>query len=251
MASKLSRLDNIQHMATNTFFSGQLPPALYERIEQHVAETGESKTQVIVNALSNYLNHPVIQITPVASDTINILAERFNALEDRITAVELSLNEVRGQNIKHPSVTGIEDIDNTTPDVLPEIEPVHQDNNSSTSITTQEVINQNTSDQSNIDLLQQEEKEDLPAFENLTSSEMAKATGLKQPQLDGHKRKLVMKYQKMGKNLQAKTILPAPEKIEVEPTIINDYPYNLYYLGQNDKGNNLWTALPVERKIYQ
>jgi hypothetical protein len=245
LLSKLSKLDNIQHMAANTFFSGQIPSDLHERIERHIAETGESKTQIIVNALSTYLDHPGSQTDPIVSNAIkSLLEEKFNVLEDRITALELSLNEIRSPNIKH--ITGIDDIDNTTSNMLPETEFVQQDDNTSVSTATSQA-------ESNVAFLQQqEENKKLPALESLTSSEMAKATGLKQPQLDVHKRKVAAKYQKMGKRLEAKKLLPSPEKIDsLEPIILHGYPYNLFYLGQNDKGNNLWTALPCDRTNHQ
>jgi len=50
LSTLFSKLDNIQHKATNPFFSGQIPD-LQTRINQHIAKTGESKNQIIINAL--------------------------------------------------------------------------------------------------------------------------------------------------------------------------------------------------------
>ena len=37
------------------FFSGRIPQELYDRLDQHVKESGEGKTQILINALSQYL----------------------------------------------------------------------------------------------------------------------------------------------------------------------------------------------------
>jgi len=60
----------------------------------------ESQEAVIINALSIYLNYPVSQSSSaLVSNAINsLIEERFNALEDRIAAVELSFNELSGQS---------------------------------------------------------------------------------------------------------------------------------------------------------
>lgn len=258
LSTLFSKLDNFQHKAANPFFSGQIPPDLQARINQHIAKTGESKHQIIINALSSYLNHPVSQSSPtlVSNAISSLIEERFNALENRIAAVELTCNEVCSQDTKHINTEndlGVYQIENTTPDVLSDLEFIQQENNSLLEHTdVLEVITQTDQNDQDIGSEQQEETtdtvEDTPTkLENLTSAEMAKETGLKQPQLDGYKRKVTIKFQKMGQPLPAKKLLISPEQIDtIESIIINGYPYDLFYLGQNDKGNNLWTALPCQ-----
>lgn len=258
LSTLLSKLDNIPHLAGNPFFSCQIPPDLQERIEHHIAKTGESKNQVLINALNTYLNQPR-QLSPAnVSPVINTLVEeKFNVLSARIATVELSLKEVRSGDTKHINrevhVIDINDIENTTPNVLSDSKVARQDKHNlvDNTVAPKEAIGQNDQNGDGIGSEQQSNTvrvEDTPAkFENLTSAEMAKQTGLKQPQIDGYKRKVTTKYQKMGHPLEAKKLLISPEKIEtIQPILINGYPYNLFYLGQNEKGNNLWTALPGE-----
>ena len=268
LSTLFSKLDNIQHKAANPFFSNQIPPDLQLRIEEHIAKTGESKNQIIINALRNYLNYPVSQSSPtlVSNAISSLIEERFNALENRIAAMELTWNEVGSQDTKHINTEdnlnglGVYEIENTTPDELSELKFIQQENNSllDHTVVLEEVITQTDQNDHDIGSEQQEETTDQAVehtptkLENLTSAEMAKETGLKQPQIDGYKRKVTIKYQKMGQPLPAKKLLVSPEKIEtIEPIIINGYPYDLFYLGQNDKGNNLWTALPCDNKSPQ
>lgn len=75
-------------MPSNPFFSGRIPPDLFKRAEQHCAETGETKTDILINALSAYLNHPVVR--PVANVASPKAEERFKALEERLAVLELS-----------------------------------------------------------------------------------------------------------------------------------------------------------------
>ena len=267
LSTLFSKLDNIQHKAANPFFSGQIPPDIQARIEQHIAKTGESKNQIIINALSSYLNYPVSQSSPtlVSNAISSLIEERFNALENRIAAVELTWNEVYSQEPKHINTEenlnglGVYEIENNTPDVLSDLEFIQQEKNSllEHTVLLEEVITPPDQNDHDIGSEQQEETadkavEDTPTkLENLTSAEMAKETGLKQPQIDGYKRKVTIKFQKMGQPLPAKNLLVSPEKIDtIEPIIINGYPYDLFYLGQNDRGNNLWTALPCDHKSH-
>lgn len=43
----------------NPFFSGRIPQSLHDRIEQYISESGKSKTELLINALSNYLDFPI------------------------------------------------------------------------------------------------------------------------------------------------------------------------------------------------
>ena len=249
----------IQYLSTISF-SDQIPPELHKRIENHIAKTGESKQQLFINALNSYLNYSVNQQnTPIISSAKNsLIEERFNALSDRVAELELSLNKVSSQNSEHVKANinkiDISDIEITS-HVLSDTEFIQQDEDSAAdssndTVALEVIITQNNQNGQDVGSEQQEETtqtvEDTPAkFENLTSTEMAKETGLKQSQLDTYKRKLTIKFQKMGQPLEAKKLLPSPEKVDFfEPILIDSYHYDLFYLGQNDKGNNLWTALP-------
>jgi hypothetical protein len=74
-------------MAGNPFFSGRIPQDLHDRIQQHCLETGETKTQILINALAAYLNHPVkenLSNSPVTREEFAALQEQVIALEKLI-----------------------------------------------------------------------------------------------------------------------------------------------------------------------
>ena len=70
------------------FFSGRIPQELYDRIDQHIKESGEGKTQILINALSAYLG---IEISKPKSSGVNadFLSELEN-LKERVSLLERS-----------------------------------------------------------------------------------------------------------------------------------------------------------------
>ena len=74
--------------AAKPFFSGRISPDLFERVERHCAETGDTKTDVLVKALAAYLNCPT-------EPSFKILRanEDIKVLEDRLESIKLSLEE--------------------------------------------------------------------------------------------------------------------------------------------------------------
>lgn len=69
-------------MASNPFFSGRIPPELLVRIEQRIQETGESKTDILVAALSAYLGAE----TPKSQNSN--LWQAINELRGRLSQLE-------------------------------------------------------------------------------------------------------------------------------------------------------------------
>ena len=64
----------------NPFFSGRIPQELLDRVEKHVQDTGESKTNILIQALATYLNFPV---QPSNSNN-STLEKRLNDLEQQV-----------------------------------------------------------------------------------------------------------------------------------------------------------------------
>ena len=71
------------------FFSGRIPQELYDRVDQHVKESGEGKTQILINALSQYLG---VEISTPKSSGVNIdlFLNELESLKDRVSLLERS-----------------------------------------------------------------------------------------------------------------------------------------------------------------
>lgn len=121
----------------NLFFSGRIPPDLHERVEQYVSETGESKTQVLINALVAYLNFPISIQKP--SPASQISKEIFSALEERVKALEELVEATKeSQN----SIISVIDTDNI-PEFGLEITPLTQAEQFDNEIDNNKIDNDN------------------------------------------------------------------------------------------------------------
>ena len=71
------------------FFSGRIPQELYDRVDQHVKESGEGKTQILINALSQYLG---IEISKTKSSNVNtdLFLNELESLKERVGLLERS-----------------------------------------------------------------------------------------------------------------------------------------------------------------
>ena len=74
------------------FFSGRIPQELYDRVDQHVKESGEGKTQILINALSQYLG---IEISIPKSSNINtdLFLSELGSLKERVGLLERSQSQ--------------------------------------------------------------------------------------------------------------------------------------------------------------
>lgn len=253
----------------NPFFSGRIPPDLHQCIEQHIIKTKESKTQVLINALAAYLNHPLaIQETPSSS---GVSVAMFTALEERVTALERLLqtsekvvinedsNKLSSQNIIISSANfdNLTDpwLDETTQTVQTKID--NTDNNTRDGVIKSPILSLALAP-AKITLNQADNagnEKKLQDFHSeyglLTSAELCKLANIKRTQIDFQKRKLNKKDEKTGRAFE-KQLLKSPKKIEMkDPLTINSYPHHLFYAGQNEKGNDLWMVFPCDNSSYQ
>ena len=73
----------------NPFFSGRIPQELYDRVDQHIKESGEGKTQILINALSQYLG---VEISKPKASSVNtdLFLSELESLKDRVGLLERS-----------------------------------------------------------------------------------------------------------------------------------------------------------------
>lgn len=92
-------------MPANPFFSGRIPQQLHDAVERRCGQTGESKTQILIAALSQYLGleipatgkafststdspHPSENLEQRIATLENLLSEKFSELEQRLGELE-------------------------------------------------------------------------------------------------------------------------------------------------------------------
>ena len=79
--------DNNSIMGSNPFFSGRIPQNLYDGIENYRKETGESKTDVLVKALAQYIGYKLEKKEP----SIPPIKEKFDEIFKRLEQLEKHL----------------------------------------------------------------------------------------------------------------------------------------------------------------
>lgn len=81
------------------FFSGRIPQELYDRIEQHINDSGESKTQILINALSQYLG---FEISKPKSSNVNtdLFFSELESLKERVSLLERSQSQQAIEPVK-------------------------------------------------------------------------------------------------------------------------------------------------------
>ena len=79
--------DNNNIMGGNPFFSGRIPQNLYNGIENYRKETGESKTEILVKALAQYIGYKLEEKEP----SIPPIQEKFDDIFNRLEKLEKHL----------------------------------------------------------------------------------------------------------------------------------------------------------------
>jgi hypothetical protein len=130
----LSLHDN--NMASNRFFSGRIPNELYEQAEKHCEETGNSKTEVLIKALSAYLNFPIeISGKNFIAPTIEVTKEMFLELQERVKTLEDLANNLQLPVIKTDN--NHEDVQNINDNVLENLNNKTDNNKSENKVRLQ------------------------------------------------------------------------------------------------------------------
>jgi hypothetical protein len=88
-------------MAANPFFSGRIPQELFDHIEKRIEKSGESKTDILVQALAIYTGFDLpiqkeITQSPLTEKITN-LSNEIEILKDEIKAIKLFQKQQQDQ----------------------------------------------------------------------------------------------------------------------------------------------------------
>lgn len=285
----LSCTDNV--MASNHFFSGRIPNELYEQAEKHCKETGNSKTEVLIKALSTYLNFPItipgkniiVPNPEVTKEMFETLEERIKILEDTLKALPVNVikdnnNDNKNRNTEEIEETNndnvlevydnevdntkVEDISQTVIENNNEIErnnnPLENIDNKSNNLDLKLSKNNIITNDNNIDNNYEDEEtgvkkqENQPSFKSILNNEVSTRANIAIRQVSRLAGKAVEKLKQQGKNVEPKQLLQEPiEVTQREGINVNGYPYKLFYLGENLKEKSIWDLIPDDNSSYQ
>jgi len=125
----------------NPFFSGRISQELYDRVDQHIKESGEGKTQILINALSQYLG---IEISTSKSSTDLFLSE-LESLKERVSLLERSQSQQIIEPIKiaenpHKQMSLLDQVSDNDDNSIDNTVTVESTDNTKRILTTNEVV---------------------------------------------------------------------------------------------------------------
>lgn len=255
----LSLHDN--NMASNRFFSGRIPNELYEQAEKHCEETGDSKTEVLIKALSTYLSFPIaIPGKNIIAPNPEVTKEMFETLEERIRVLEdtlkaLPANVINSNNDDNKN-RNTEEIEKINPDNSIETFNNNIDNIDVESVIKDVIIYDNNTDNKDLELKGDEYQvpeitPELPKFEEITTVEVVKKTKLTRSQIDYLMGKAIEKIRHKEGTIKIGKLLEEPfEVIHKDGIKVNGNHYRLFYAGENSKERPVWNLIP-DNAIYQ
>jgi hypothetical protein len=257
-------------MSTSPFFSGRIPQELYDKADEYCKETGKKRTELLIEALSTYLNFPVkTQTTNFVPQPAEVTKEMFESLQQQVNRLQKLLSQSQSavilndngdnnqlpHNDTQPSVIREDSTDNNQllrNDTQPDNATDNTEINNGVSEDSTEVAVLDSDNATDNKENQKVNTEQNRVYDSITSAMVTEKTGLKQTQIDGLRAKIVNQYKKQGKPLAPKFLLEKPEEVKTKNLItVDNNPYQLFYLGQNPKGQNLWSLKPDDNTNYQ
>jgi hypothetical protein len=242
-------------MASNPFFSGRIPPELYQEAEKYCQETGKSKTELLIEALSDRLNFPVTLPgkNPVIPD-VEVNREMFEKLEERVKFLETLLNVNESLVIinDNSSDNRAEKPEEIIADNVVEVDDNSSDNNN-TEESNQEIIKtDNSADNQELQIEKNEPENqtlkiapELQIFEEISTAEVVKKTKLTRRQVDYLMSKAIEKIKQQGEDIKSGKLLEkAIEVFNKSGIKVDEHPYRLFYAGENFKEKAVWNLIP-------
>jgi len=97
-------------MPSSPFFSGRIPQELLDKVEEHRALTGESKTDVLVRSLAKYVGHELPEVEVVEPPIRSQIDEILKRLE--VVEIELKTKKLQQQTLQESNETQLTLLDN-------------------------------------------------------------------------------------------------------------------------------------------
>ena len=250
----------------NPFLSGRISPELHKQVEEYLARSGESKTQMLSKAVAAYIDVEIPQLKTTGNQRIENLELEVANLKDAITSLSekfATLSPKTEEPKTESELIGATDnnIDNT--DNTDESDTVNAafNNLNSTFDNTHNHIaiepgsaTDKASDNTNNlpDIMAPTSLIDLTStvddnrnFIHVDTAEVAKLTKLPYKKINDSRGYINRNLKKENKALPANEILDTPIKITPQSGIkISKIAYDLFYAGQSKQGKNLWNLIP-------
>jgi hypothetical protein len=101
-------------MSARPFFSGRIPQSLHDALEEYRQQTNESKTEILIKALSTYIEHSIETPTSYGgaeASRIEVLEKKFEVLKQEMCALrEMLVTPSNSPALEHRKEETVEQI---------------------------------------------------------------------------------------------------------------------------------------------
>jgi hypothetical protein len=239
----------------NHFLSGRIDSKLFQQVEEYLARSGESKTEMLTKAVAAYIGAEIPSPKGTGDRRVDLLEqevaelkgavkslyEKFTTLTPRIESPKGEIEPIVICDNSIDNNDNTEEIDNTVnnSDNHVGIEEANSPDNTSDNGDNLPEVTCHTEPTSTID--------DDKNFIKIDTTKAARITKLDAKRFTDLRGSFNRKLKKDHQSLPERQILDCPIKMTPSSGVtIEKIPYDIFYVGQSKDGRNLWNLIPKE-----
>jgi hypothetical protein len=246
----------------NPYLSGRIPVELDKQVDEFLARTGETKTQMLIKAVSAYIGAEPAPLK-VTGDrrienlelgfaklegAVQSLYEKFATFTSQIENAKVELEPVTHCDNSADNTDNKEDIDKIDQTLI-DIEKAIDINNNSVEIEKANAGDNNDNIDNNPELSPAADitptSDDEKTFLHIDTAKAARLTKLEAKRFTNLRYSFNQKFKKENKPFPENKILDNPIKMTPPLEVkIAKIPYDVFYAGQSKEGKNLWNLVP-------
>jgi len=243
----------------NPFLSGRIPAELHQQINEFLARTGETKTEMLARAVAAYIGAEAPPLKATGDRRIENLEREVGELKGAVKSLYEKFAtftpKIKNSKVEHDNsfdnndnLKEIDEIDHTTSDIDNTINNNHNHVETEKADTADNIIDNNdnipevTSPTHVIPTI-----DDDKTFTNIDTAEVARLTKIDSKRITDLRGAFNRKLKKQNQILPEKQVLNSPIKITTQLELkIAKISYEIFYVGQSKAGKNLWNLVPKE-----
>ena len=226
-------------MASNSFFSGRIPPELHQSVKDYCEESGKSQTKVLIEALSNYLNIPIENRN---SKNDEVTKEMYNSLLERIEILEEKLNENNVINSDNTNKYDEEFLILVKENIYKILREKEEESTANIKGNNEAKLNNS----------ENKEAIKIETYKNIDNKELSELTNIDASERKNLKNQALKKAQKQGYKIIENLKFKQPIQMTYRKGIkINGSEYKLLCEGIDAYKMPIWSLIPDDTISYQ
>lgn len=239
----------------NHFMSGRIDSKLFQQVEEYLARSGESKTEMLTKAVAAYIGAEIPSPKGIGDRRVDLLEQEVaelkgavKSLYEKFTTLTPGIESPKGEiepivicDDSIDSNDNTEEVDDTINNSNNHLE--FEKENSSDNISDNDDNTPEFAYPAEVTSAINNEKK----FINIDTTKAARLTKLEVKKFTDLRGAYNRKLKKDRQSLPERQILDCPIKMTPSSEVrIGKIPYDIFYVGQSKNGRNLWNLIPKE-----